>query len=208
MGFDITVWLSIALMHAFAVASPGPDFAVVMKQSLQQGRKTGVVTSLGVGSGILLHVAYSILGISILIKATPWIYHTLIYAAALYLVWMGIGGLRSKVNTGADIQEHQIKTHSAPKAFMVGFITNGLNPKATLFFLTLYTLAIPAETTLTIKCMYGLYLAIATACWFVLVSVLVSHKSVRRYYLSHGHIFDRLMGGVLIVMAIILVLTQ
>lgn len=215
MGLEVSVWLSIAVMHAFAVASPGPDFAVVMKQSLQHGRSIGIITSVGVGTGILLHVAYSILGVSIIIKATPWIYYTLIYAAALYLLWMGIGGLRSKASAPANASKSQpsdalrtLGLQSSLKAFMVGFITNGLNPKATLFFLTLYTLAIPAGTSLVSKSIYGLYLAIATACWFILVSVLVSHQRVRRGYLSHGHIFDRLMGAVLIIMAIILVVTQ
>ncbi|WP_371193195.1 LysE family translocator [Glaciecola sp. SC05] len=195
-------------MHAFAVASPGPDFAVVMKQSLQQGRKIGIITSLGVGSAILLHVAYSILGVSLLIKATPWIYNALIYAAALYLVWMGIGGLRSGATSGKDSAIKDVSAQSAVRAFIVGFITNGLNPKATLFFFTLYTLAIPAESTLVAKSIYGVYLALATGCWFVLVSVLVSHQRVRRAYVSHGYIFDRVMGAVLIVMAIILVVTQ
>jgi threonine/homoserine/homoserine lactone efflux protein len=91
---------------------------------------------------------------------------------------------------------------------MVGFITNGQNPKATLFFLTLYTLAIPPETTLTAKSIYGLYLACATAAWFVLVSFLVSHKRIRQAYLKKGYWFDRVMGFVLLVMAIILVVTQ
>ncbi|MFC4699420.1 LysE family translocator [Glaciecola siphonariae] len=195
-------------MHAFAVASPGPDFAVVMKQSLQQGRRVGIITSIGVGAGILLHVAYSILGVSLLIKTTDWLYQTLIYAAALYLVWMGIGALRSRANTIDDAPPSEINAHSSIKAFMVGFITNGLNPKATLFFLTLYTLAIPATSSLLAKLTYGVYLAFATACWFIFVSFLVSHKRVRLAYVSHGYIFDRLMGAVLVIMAIILVVAQ
>lgn len=201
------VWFTIAVMHAFAVASPGPDFAVVMKQSLQQGRSAGVITSIGVGVGILLHVAYSILGVSILIKATPWLYQGLIYAAALYLVWMGLSGLRSPAKT-INSEQSNAKEQSLTKAFIIGFVTNGLNPKATLFFLTLYTLAIPANTTLFAKSVYGAYLACATAAWFILVSVMVSHRRIRQAYLKKGFLFDRIMGAVLIVMAIILVVTQ
>jgi RhtB (resistance to homoserine/threonine) family protein len=208
MELSFGVWAAIAVMHAFAVASPGPDFAVVMKQSLQQGRTIGIVTSIGVGVGILLHVSYSILGVSLLIKATPWLYQSLIYAAALYLVWMGVGGMRSPASAVTTEQSMLQKTHSRTKAFMVGFITNGLNPKATLFFLTLYTLAIPPETTLMAKSIYGLYLACATAAWFVLVSFLVSHKRIRQAYLKKGYVFDRVMGAVLLVMAIILVASQ
>jgi RhtB (resistance to homoserine/threonine) family protein len=208
MELSFSVWAAIAVMHAFAVASPGPDFAVVMKQSLQQGRSVGIITSIGVGVGILLHVSYSILGVSLLIKTTPWLYQSLIYAAALYLIWMGVGGMRSSASAVTTEQSMLQKTHSRTKAFMVGFITNGLNPKATLFFLTLYTLAIPPETTLMAKSIYGVYLAFATAAWFVLVSFLVSHKRIRQAYLKKGYWFDRVMGFVLLVMAIILVVTQ
>jgi threonine/homoserine/homoserine lactone efflux protein len=208
VGLDASVWISIAVLHGFAVASPGPDFAVVMKQSMQQGRRIGIITSIGVGTGILLHVAYSILGVSIIIKATPWLYNALIYAAALYLIWMGIGGIRSHSTAASSGLPASVNAQSETKAFMVGFITNGLNPKATLFFLTLYTLAIPPETTLIGKSIYGLYLALATAGWFTMVSILVSHQRIRKTYVSHGYIFDRLMGAVLIVMAIILVATQ
>ncbi|MBT1449628.1 LysE family transporter [Glaciecola sp. XM2] len=208
MDFSLAVWASIAVMHAFAVASPGPDFAVVMKQSLQHGRRLGIITSVGVGVGILLHVLYSILGVSLIIQATSWLYQTLIYAAALYLVWMGISGLRSRPTQVQSNETASVRTQSAPKAFMIGFITNGLNPKATLFFLTLYTLAIPAQTSLLTKGVYGLYLAFATACWFILVSILVSHSRIRQAYLKKGFVFDRVMGAVLIIMAIILVVTQ
>lgn len=208
MGFDFSVWLSIALLHGVAVASPGPDFAVVMKQSLQQGRRAGMITSFGIGCGIFLHVTYSILGVSILIMATPWLYHTLMYGAAIYFIWMGVGAIRSAPTSPTNAQTHHFTLHSWRKAFVIGFVTNGLNPKATLFFLTLFTLAVPANTSIFVQCVYGVYLAIASSLWFILVSMLVSHSRIRRAYLSHGYIFDRLMGGVLIIMAILLVVTQ
>ena len=57
----------VAVAHALAVASPGPDFAVVMKQSLSMGRRAGFWTSVGIGTAILMHVAYSLLGLGLLI---------------------------------------------------------------------------------------------------------------------------------------------
>jgi threonine/homoserine/homoserine lactone efflux protein len=60
-------FLTIASVHLLAVASPGPDFAIVLKHSISYGRRAAIVTSIGVGVGILIHVAYSLLGIGILI---------------------------------------------------------------------------------------------------------------------------------------------
>ncbi len=205
MGFEISVLASIALMHAVAVASPGPDFAVVLKHALQQGRRLAIYTSIGVGVGILVHVTYSILGIGLIIKASPWLFNTLLYIAAGYLVYIGIGALRSTQKNNSLSGASENHSMSAVRAFTIGFITNGLNPKATLFFLALFSLAIPTETFLLVKLLYGGYLALATASWFILVSYLASHAKIRAAYQRRGYWFDRVMGGVIIVMAVFLV---
>jgi threonine/homoserine/homoserine lactone efflux protein len=204
MNIDYTVWASIALMHFVAVASPGPDFAIVLKQSLQKGLRPALWTSIGIGAGILLHVLYSILGISLVIKTTPWLYQFLLYVAAAYFIWIGVSALRSKPSSVQTMHTQDSTKSKWYKAFGLGFLTNGLNPKATLFFLALFTAAIPAETSLSTKVFYGGYLATATAIWFCFLSYLTNFKHIRLAYQSHGHWFDRLMGVVLIIMAIVL----
>ena len=68
-------FLTIAVAHLFAVASPGPDFAVVLRQSVLGGSRTGIWTSLGVGSAILLHVAYCLLGVALLLAQSPSLFN-------------------------------------------------------------------------------------------------------------------------------------
>ena len=63
-----TEFLTVALVHLLAVASPGPDFAIVVRESVSSGRHTGICTAIGVGSGILLHVTYSLLGIGLIVS--------------------------------------------------------------------------------------------------------------------------------------------
>lgn len=210
MEINYAVWASIAIMHFVAVVSPGPDFAVVVKQGLQKGLAPALWTSFGISLGILLHVCYSILGISLLIKTTPWLYQALLYAAAAYFIWIGISALRSRAPDKAEATAttNNINTSSSwYRAFALGFFTNGLNPKATLFFLALFTVAIPATTNLPTKIFYGVYLALATALWFCFVSYITNIEKIRKRYQSHGYWFDRIMGGVLIVMAILLLLS-
>jgi len=204
MNIDYSVWATIALMHFVAVVSPGPDFAVVLKQSLQKGLKPALWTSFGVGTAILLHVLYSILGISLVIKTTPWLYQFMLYIAAAYFIFIGVSALRSKPSTGKSSNVQDAAKSTWYKAFGLGFLTNGLNPKATLFFLALFTAAIPAETTLVTKAFYGSYLALATGIWFCFLSYITNFKHIRVAYQSYGHWFDRLMGAVLIIMAIVL----
>ncbi|MBF7072840.1 LysE family transporter [Glaciecola sp. MH2013] len=207
MSFSWAELFSIALIHFFAVASPGPDFAIVLKQALNQGRLAAIFTSLGIGFGILLHVTYSLVGIGIIIQTTPWLLSILLYVAAGYLIWIGVGALRSKANTSALTTASNTSKKSLLKSFGIGFLTNGLNPKATLFFLSLFTVAIAVETPTTHKIVYGLYMAVATALWFIAVSVTVTHSKVRVFYQQKGYLFDRAMGVVLIGMAILLLLT-
>ena len=197
-------FVTIAAVHLLAVASPGPDFAIVLKHSVSFGRRAALITSIGVGLGILVHVAYSLLGIGILIKTTPWLFQALSYVAAAYLLYLGFSAIRaaSAVNTGSANMSEQILQISDKKAFMTGFLTNGLNPKATLFFLSVFAVAVSADTPNSVKLIYGLYLSVATALWFCALSYMLSADGVRRFLQEKGYWFDRIMGLFLIALAI------
>jgi threonine/homoserine/homoserine lactone efflux protein len=202
-------FLTIAGVHLLAVASPGPDFAIVLKHSISYGRRIAMITSVGVGAAILLHVTYSLLGIGLLLKTNPLVYTIFSYLAAAYLVYIAIGALKSKAPeptapVSANVTQSSI---SDKKAFAVGFLTNGLNPKATLFFLSVFAVAVSAETPSSIKLVYGLYLAVATGVWFCFLSYLLSTRKVRAFIRQYSHWFDRIMGGVLLLLAAKLVMT-
>jgi|TARA_R110000796_G_scaffold241303_2_gene362699 RhtB (resistance to homoserine/threonine) family protein len=200
-------FLLVALVHLLAVMSPGPDFAVVIRNSVGAGRQAGLMTACGVGCGILVHVTYSLLGIGLIVSQSAWLFNLLKLAAAGYLFYLGIRALGSKPQAlGAELAERPALTMR--KAFTNGFITNGLNPKATLFFLSLFTLVISPHTPVGVQALYGLYLAVATAGWFCLVALLFSHRRVRQGFSRLGHWFDRLMGAVLIGLGLHLVLSE
>jgi threonine/homoserine/homoserine lactone efflux protein len=201
-------FLTIASVHLLAVASPGPDFAIVLKHSISFGRRAAIITSIGVGAAILIHVAYSLLGIGILIKTTPVLFQVFSYVAAAYLLYLGWGAIRSPApKTLNNVKvEKVIQLISDKKAFVVGFLTNGLNPKATLFFLSVFAVAVSPDTPNVIKLAYGLYLAIATGIWFCVLSLFLSSTSATQFIGEKGYWFDRMMGGVLILLAIKLVM--
>lgn len=196
-------FLTIAAVHLLAVASPGPDFAVVLKHSIGFGRRAAMLTSIGVGLGILIHVGYSLLGLGLLIKTTPGLFQIISYIAAAYLIYLAWGALGSQpqANISQDSRPHQT-TISDSKALMVGFLTNGLNPKATLFFLSVFAVAVSADTPTGIKLIYGLYLALATGLWFCILSYFLSTEKVRLFIGEKGYWFDRLMGAVLLALAL------
>ncbi|MDZ7889208.1 MAG: LysE family transporter [Pseudomonas sp.] len=193
-----TEFLTVALVHLLAVASPGPDFAIVLRESVSNGRHAGIWTALGVGSGILLHVGYCLLGIGLIVSQSIVLFNLLKWLAAAYLIYIGIRALQARPADPASAELAPLAARSPRAAFVRGFVTNGLNPKATLFFLSLFTLVISPQTPLLVQAGYGLYLALATAVWFCAVALLFSQARVRRGFVRLGHWFDRLMGAVLV----------
>ncbi|MBB1519961.1 LysE family transporter [Aquipseudomonas guryensis] len=202
-------FLTVALIHLLAVASPGPDFAIVVRESVAHGRRAGTWTAVGVGTGIFVHVAYSLLGIGLIVSQSIVLFNALKWLAAAYLFYIGIKALRARP-APAGALEVQVDglARSARSAFMIGFVTNGLNPKATLFFLSLFTVVINPHTPLTVQAGYGVYLAIATGLWFCLVALLFSQARVRSGFARMGHWFDRMMGAVLVGLGIKLAFTE
>ncbi len=191
----------VALAHALAVASPGPDCAVVLKQSLTHGRRTAIWTSLGVGTAISLHVGYSLLGLGLLIKSSALWFDIVKYAGAAYIAWLGVQSLRAKPRHAAASAAAAAPQPSTHGAFATGFLTNALNPKATLFFLSLFVLVVNPATPKLVQAGYGLWMVVATMGWFSLVSVFFTRDGVRRAFLSHGHWIDRVLGVVFLAFA-------
>ncbi|MGX5220586.1 LysE family translocator [Pseudomonas sp. S9] len=202
-------FFTVALIHLLAVASPGPDFAIVVRESVGFGRRAGIYTALGVGVGIFVHVAYSLLGIGLIVSQSIVLFNALKWLAAAYLLYIGIKALRAKPADPASLDlDKPAGERSARGAFVTGFVTNGLNPKATLFFLSLFTVVINPHTPLLVQAGYGVYLAAATALWFCLVAMLFSQQRVRAGFARLGHWFDRLMGVVLVGLGIKLAFTS
>ena len=196
-------FLTIAIAHLFAVASPGPDFAVVMRQCVTAGTRAGIWTSLGVGSGILLHVAYCLLGVAILLAQSPALFNTMKFVAGGYLFYLGVQSIRLSFRVGpSDKPKSKSPVVEPRRAFLLGFLTNGLNPKATLFFLALFTVVIDPSTPTIIQILYGLYLALATFAWFAMLSRFLGRQAVRELLLRWGVWLERVMGSILIFLAV------
>jgi RhtB (resistance to homoserine/threonine) family protein len=196
-------FLLVALVHLVAVASPGPDFAMVLRQSVIFGRRPAIWTSLGIGTGIFLHVAYSLLGIGLLVRSSVLAFNVLKWLGAIYLAWIGQKALRAKpfANGAVGPGTAANQTPAAPDrraAFVTGFLTNVLNPKATLFFVSLFSVVINPRTPVLIQGVYGVWMAVATMGWFTLVSLFFSHDRVRATFLRCGHWFERAMGVILL----------
>ena len=200
-------FLTIVVAHALAVVSPGPDFAIVLRQSLHHGRRTAIWTSVGIGCGLLVHITYSLLGLGLLLKNSPVALETVKWLGAAYLAWVGGQALRSRPRTD-DISLAPDGSAPRPRAaWATGFFVNVLNPKAALFFIALFPLAVSGTTPKWIQAGYGLWMTVSTIGWFSFVSMVFTKESVRRAFLRHGHWIDRALGVVFLAFALSLAVT-
>lgn len=202
---------TLAVLHALAVISPGPDFAIVLRQSVVHGRRVALATSAGIGSGIVVHVLYSVLGLGLLLRTSPRVLEVIQIVGAAYLLWLGIQSLRARPRSDVAAEASpQVDASGVGvrRAFITGFLTNATNVKATWFFLSVFTVVVSPQTPRWLQGAYGAWMAVTTTLWFSLVSFGFSQPAVRRAFLRRGHWFDRAMGVILIALAVRLALSR
>jgi threonine/homoserine/homoserine lactone efflux protein len=129
--FDVHRFFLFFAAALVLAITPGPGIFYVLARSLAGGRREGIPSSLGTFVGGLFHVFAAALGISAILAASAVAFHTVKYAGAAYLVWLGIRMIRTR---NAELA---MKT-AAPSqsAFRQGIFTEALNPKTALFFLS------------------------------------------------------------------------
>lgn len=208
MDSSLAIFVTVAAAHALAVASPGPDFAMVTRQSLSHGRSAGLWTAAGIGSGILFHVAYGLFGLTWILGRYPQFLSWLAYAGAGFLLYMGYGALRSQPLPDAADALPAAQAGDWKKNYTIGLLTNVLNPKATLFFVALFTAVITGPMPMTLKVILGLWLPLATFGWFALVALLLSKEILRRRLRQSAHLIDRAMGVILVALGIGMLLSR
>jgi len=87
------MFVEVFLVGILAGISPGPDFFVVMKNSLNFGVRVGVATAIGIACALIVHIAYTVMGFAFLLQQSAGLFYAIQLAGALYLLWLGFGAL-------------------------------------------------------------------------------------------------------------------
>ena len=188
--------VAVATITILAVISPGADFAMVTRNSMMRSRRAGVLTSVGISLGVLVHVAYSMAGIGLLISRSIVLFSAIKFAGAAYLIYLGITMLRARKGD-ASTDSREAAPLSDLAALRIGFLTNALNPKTTLFVVSLFTQVIRVDTPLLTQLGYGAFMSVAHLGWFVLVAFAFSSEAARRFVATSRHIIERAIGTIL-----------
>jgi len=203
----MSIFLTIAVLHLFAVASPGPDFILVSRQCLRYGRRIAIWTSLGIAIGILFHVALSLTGLSILLQNQPDLFWYIKLLASLYIGYLGIVSLVSK-SSNKLVEDATGQAGNQLRSVTTGLLTNVLNPKALIFFITVFAVAINKETGIFVKSLLGIYMSVATFIWFALVSILLTNKKAIERFKKAIPLLEKVTGFFLLLIAIQILFQQ
>ncbi|NWA26795.1 LysE family translocator [Pseudomonas gingeri] len=196
--------LAVAAITILAVISPGPDFAMVTRNSYAYGRRSGLMAALGIACGVQIHVFYTVFGIAVIITHSPMLFMAMKVLGAGYLIYLGI---KSLTNTSTLT----LNNASGPvpplwKAFRTGFLTNALNPKTMLFVVATYTQVVQTSSSLTANFSYGLFMSFSHWVWFSFVALFFSAEVLRRRMLEKQRTVDKIIGTALIGLGAFLVM--
>ena len=206
-----TQFFSVGLIALLGAMSPGPDFAVVTKNTLLHSKKSGLFTTLGVGAALIIHMIYCVFGLAVIIANSIILFSLINFAGAVYLIYLGLSSLFSK-------QTKQLFTNKAPNiektnllnvtAFRQGFLCNLLNPKATLFFLSLFTVLIRPGTSLISLIIYAVEIVVLSMLWFCSLTMILSHPRVKRLLDKTETLIVKMLGLFLIGFGVVLIFVR
>ena len=156
--------IAIAIITLLAVISPGADFALVSRNSYLYGRKQGIYTAYGIACAVWIHISYSVLGLSFLKHYIPNLLHIIQYIGALYLMYIGY-----KTFTQQQISDHATHTLLRPRqAFIQGFLGISLNPKTTLFVMSIFAQLLRDNHGLMQLISNGMFISASNILWYLI----------------------------------------
>ena len=198
----MTALLSIALIHFFALISPGPDFFFVTQSAIRQSRTHALFAALGISLSILVWAILAISGLHFLFQKIAWLQHVLMVCGGLYLLYLGWqmlkSSLKTKNNTGSQIQTEAHLDKSQLSLLFQGFFTNMANPKALVYFSSVFALAIQSDAPLSAQTSLLGLIWIESLLWFSLVAVFFSWHKMTQYYQQFAKWIDGVTGGIFI----------
>lgn len=194
--------LFVATIAALGMLSPGPDFFLVIKNAARYPPSAAMMTAAGVIAGVITHMTYCVAGIAVVITTTPWLFGALKYVGAAYLVWLGVNALLARGSTSLALDGVAQESTSLKKAFLQGYLCNLLNPKATLFFLAMFTQVLNVNSGMMEKLWYAGIIVALTLVWWPLLVWLIQSAPVRRGLTKAQKVIDKLLGGMLLALGI------
>lgn len=191
---------ALALAHFVALLSPGQDFFLIVGHSIRHKLKGSRYICLGVALGNGIYIAIAITGWSS-IRESTLLFSVVETLGALYLLWIGSQLIRSKRNDDL-IRAQKLPAPPWSKQLILGLNSSLLNPKNALFYMSLMTVILGNQVTLTQQVACGIWMFLAVLLWDLLIASLIGRPKIQSYLKQSVHIIERTAGAILILFGI------
>ncbi|NRD74315.1 LysE family translocator [Shewanella sp. VB17] len=207
---DLHLLFSLVIIHSAALASPGPDFALVLKMASQESRRTALAAALGISMAILLHTLLSLTGVSLIIKSSATLFLIVQLIGASYLAWIGANALKGAIaqwkTSFNDTKVECGYLRLTPiQGFKQGFYTNLLNPKAMVFFIVLFSAMITPDVSVLTKISATLILLLLSILWFCIIALVLSKPEIQQKMSKATPIINLLTGLLFLTIALFII---
>ena len=185
------VLISVFAVFIPALILPGPDFVAVVRSSMTHGTRAGLLTTLGVSTGLCLYATLSLLGLSAILVQYQWLTWAVRILGGAYLIFLGIKLLRARPQA---IELDQANPPSRHRAVLFGFLVTLTNPKAIVLFASVFATAVTAATPLWLMGLMIALVTLSSLTWYSIVSVFMSSGPVMRRFQRARHWIERAAG--------------
>ncbi|MEE8271622.1 MAG: LysE family transporter [Alphaproteobacteria bacterium] len=193
----VLILIGFAAVHLLAVMSPGPSFLVVARASVAGSRSTGIWSALGMGVGSVVWALAALFGLDALFQIAPWVYTTLKFAGALFLLYLAFRLWRHADRPMATLAAAGPTDRSALAAFRLGLLTQLANPKVVVFFGSIFLAVLPAARPSWMTPALLAIVFLDEVLWYAAVALAFSVDRLRAGYLRVKRVIDRVTGGFL-----------
>ena len=202
----VSALAALFVVHLLVVASPGPAFLAVSRTAISTSRSAGIIAAGGLATGALIWAIATMFGLDILFAKAPWLYDALRLGGAAYLIYLGVGMLRSAWR-GERMKSDGVGP-SGNRTFLRALGVQLSNPKAAVFFGSIFVTLLPAAAPLWVKGAALAILGINEFGVYGLVAVVLSAPRAQRIYGNAKRALDALFGGFLTVLGVKLALSR
>jgi len=203
----VSALAALFVVHLLVVASPGPAFLAVSRTAISSSRAAGVVAASGMATGALIWAIATLFGLHILFAKAPWLYDAMRLGGAAYLIYLGVGMLRSAWRGERMASDGAVAT-TGRRTFLRSLGVQLSNPKAAVFFGSIFVTLLPAAAPLWVKGGALAILGINEFGFYGLVAVVLSAPRAQRIYSNAKRGLDALFGGFLTALGVKLALSR
>ncbi|MFM6957846.1 MAG: threonine export protein RhtC [Acinetobacter sp.] len=196
---------TLIFIHFCALITPGPDFFLVSQTAISRSRKEAVLVVLGICLGAMLWSLLALMGLNIIFEKMAWLKQGLLIAGGLYLCWLGFQMLRSAFSKNNQTITPVILPQSAYLFFMKGLLTNLSNPKAVIYFGSVFSLFLANPLFDQHHALLFIIIAIETLLWFLVVAFVFSLPTFRTAYQNFAKWIDGISGGIFTLLGMYLI---